>query len=113
MKNLNFTTTNNIDYEIKFRKPDSRTFKGCDGVCYYPQNGEGKIYVNPYRSDQTILNTIIHETTHAYFWDKSERQVTAFANTISRILYNELGFRGDITPALSNNVKYKRNKRNK
>jgi hypothetical protein len=114
MQNLNFTTTEGIKFEMKFRKPDSRTHAGCDGVCYYPDwsKGEinGKIHINPYRRDQCIFNTIIHETTHAYFWDKTEKEVTAFANTLSRILYNELKFRGSITPALSNNVKYKRNK---
>lgn len=106
-KNLKFKTADNIDYEIKFRKPDSRTFRSCDGVCY----GDGRIYVNPYRKDQCIFNTIIHEVTHAYFWDKTETEVTKFANTLSRILYNELGFRGNITPALSKAVKYKRNKK--
>ena len=52
--NLNFTTPQGIDYEMKFRKPDRRSFQGCDGVCYYPRNGEGKIYINPYRTNQTI-----------------------------------------------------------
>ena len=113
MKELEFTTPHGIHYEVKFRKPDRRTFKGCDGVCYYPQNGEGKIFINPYRTDQTILNTIAHEIAHAYFPSATERDVTSFGNTLSRVLYNELKFRGSITPALSNNVKYKRNKENK
>ena len=115
MKNLNFTTTEGVEFEMKFRKPDRRTYEGCDGVCHYPKWNwqKGKIDINPYRGDQCIFNTIMHETAHAYFPNATEREVTSFANTLSRILYNELKFRGSITPALSNNVKYKRNKRNK
>lgn len=117
MSNLNFTTTEGIKFDIKFRKPDARTYEGCDGVCHYPDWSKGKIngkiYINPYRGDQCIFNTIIHEVAHAYFPGATERDVTSFGNTLSRILYNELKFRGNITPALSNNVKYKRNKENK
>ena len=39
------------------------------------------------------LNTIIHEFTHAFFWDKTENQVYKFANAVSRFLYTECGWR--------------------
>lgn len=95
MKNyLKFKNTDGVSYEIVFKKPDKRTWgDNCDGVCFYECGLKSKIYINPYRSDQVHLNTIIHEVAHAYFDDKSEKEVTAFGNTLSRILYNNLKWR--------------------
>jgi hypothetical protein len=36
---------------------------------------------------------MIHEVAHAYFPDKSEKEITSYANTMSRLLYNELKWR--------------------
>ena len=95
MKNfLKFKNCEGVTFKVEFRKPDKRTWgEDCDGVCFTPINNKSKIYINPHRTNQTQLNTIIHETTHAYFWDKSEKEVTAVANTLSRILYNDLKWR--------------------
>ena len=93
---MKFESTEGIEYKISFRKPDKRTWgEGCDGVCFYPENGENKskIYINPHRTDQTQLNTLIHEVAHAFFPDKTEREITDYGNTMSRLLYNELGWR--------------------
>ena len=99
MKNyLKFKNTEGEPYELIFRKPDKRTWgEGCDGVCFYPVIGKNPtvILINPHRGNQTILNTVIHETTHAYFPDLTEKEVTAFGNTLSRILYNDLKYRFD------------------
>lgn len=43
-------------------------------------------------SEQTILNTTIHEALHACNWDKSEKKVNRTANDISRFLWR-LGYR--------------------
>ena len=93
---MKFKNTENIEYEITYRKPDKRTWgESCDGVCFYPEGFEhkSKIYINPHRTNQTKLNTLIHEVAHAYFPDKSEKEITSYANTMSRLLYNELGWR--------------------
>ena len=93
---MKFKKTEGIEYEIIFRKPDRRTWgKDCDCVCFYPiDNGnKSKIYINPHRTNQTKLNTIIHEVAHAFFPDKSEKEITKYANTMSRLLYNELKWR--------------------
>ena len=98
MKNyLKFKNTEGVRYELIFRKPNKRAWgEDCDGVCFYPVKGnKSYIYINPHRSDQIILNTIIHETTHAYFPDLTEKEVTAFGNTLSRILYSDLKYRAD------------------
>ena len=98
MKNfLKFKNNEGVRYEIIFRKPDARTWgEDCDGVCFYPKKGnKSHIYINPHRSNQTILNTVIHEVTHAYFPELTEKEVTSFGNTLSRVLYNNLQYRVD------------------
>ena len=48
---MKFKNTENIEYEIVFRKPDKRTWgDNCDGVCFFPVGFEhkSKIYINPY-----------------------------------------------------------------
>ena len=95
-KNGNFVFRNckGIEYEVIFRKPDKRIFgEECDGICEDPEEKNPKICINPYNTKQTELNTCIHEFAHAFFWDKSEREIYKFANTISRFLYEECGWR--------------------
>ena len=97
---LKFKNTKGTEYSIKFRKPDRRVWgDDCDGVCFYPDYcGQSHIKINPHRTDQTIFNTVIHETTHAFFDELTETQVTKFANTLSRLLFNDLKFRSkDLT----------------
>ena len=93
MKKIKFKNADNIEYEILFRKPDKRTASGADGLCSDPCDDKPRILINPYRTPQTQLNTIVHEMAHAFFWDKSEVEIGRFGNAISRVLYNKLGWR--------------------
>jgi hypothetical protein len=89
-----FRNTKDKQYEVVFRKPNKHQFgPDCDGVCTNPSKGKPRITINPYRTDQTVLNTSIHEFAHAFFWDKSEREVKRFADAMSRFLYNHCGWR--------------------
>ena len=104
---LKFKNTEGTEYTVRFKKPDGRTWGNhCDGVCFFPTAVDGlshasrgnlkaHIEVNPYRTDQTIFNTVIHEVTHAFFDDKTETETTKFANTLSRLLFNNLQFKND------------------
>ena len=94
-KNDRFTFKNGkgIEYEILFRKPDKKHFGEADGICTDPDAESPKIHINPYLTKQSELNTVIHEVAHAFFWDKSEKEVYKFANTLSRFLYTECGWR--------------------
>ena len=87
-KNFTFTTPEGIEYEVIFRKPDKRTYDDADGVCYSPDEDKPKIYINPHLTKQSELNTAIHEFCHAFFWDKTESEVSKYANVVSRFLYN-------------------------
>ena len=37
--------------------------------------------------------TVIHEVTHAFFDDKTETETARFADTLSRLLFNNLQFK--------------------
>ena len=93
MKRIKFKNADNIEYEILFRKPDKRAAPGADGMCYHPCDDAAHILINPFRTPHTQLNTIVHEMAHAFFWDKSEVEITRFGNAVSRVLYNKLGWR--------------------
>ena len=88
-----FKNAKGIEYEIIFRKPDKKHFGEADGICTDPDKESPKIHINPYLTKQSELNTVIHEVAHAFFWDKTEAEVYKFANTLSRFLYNECGWR--------------------
>ena len=94
-KKKNFTFKNNeeVKYEVLFHKPNSVHYGEADGTCSAPDGETPKIYINPYLTKQSELNTSIHEFTHAFFWDKTEKEIAAYSNTVSRFLYNWCGWR--------------------
>ena len=92
-RNFTFKTPKGAKYEILFRKPDKRHFDDADGICTPPKSPHPKIHINPKLTDQSSLNTAIHEIAHAFFWNKSETEIFKFANTCSRFLYNYSGWR--------------------
>ena len=93
-KNFIFKNPKGVTYEVIFRKPNKMHYgKDCDGTCSPPEAKNPTIRINPHRGPQTILNTSIHEFAHAHFWDKSEKEVKKFADSLSRFLYNHCGWR--------------------
>jgi len=93
-KKFKFKNSRGTEYKVVFRKPNSAHFgTDCDGYCTNPNSEEPRIYINPHNSDQTILNTVIHEFAHAFFWDKPEKDVKKLADALSRFLYNEKKWR--------------------
>ena len=88
-----FKNSQGVEYEVIFRKPDERAYNGADGVCFGPDDERPRIYINPYLTNQGELNTIIHEFSHAFFWDLTEKEVYKFANTLSKFLYLECNWR--------------------
>ena len=60
-----------VRYEVHFRKPN---------VAHYGEAVDAasskKIlprFTNPYLTQKSELNTIVHEICHAFFWDKSRK----------------------------------------
>ena len=87
-----FKNSKGIEYGVFFRKPNEKTWIFRWGLrrSKYP---EPKIEISPYLTKKTELNTSIHEICHAFFWDKSEAEVTKFANTVTKFLYTKCGWR--------------------
>ncbi len=84
-----FKNTKGVEYEVYFMKPHKAQGEDLHGLCIDPNENNPKIYINRGLTKKTELNTIIHEICHAFFWDKSEREVTKFANTVTAILYKQ------------------------
>ena len=89
-----FRNVNGIRYEVYFVKPNEAYYGDIHGLCDDPEEKKAKIYINPYLSKKSELNTMIHEMTHAFFWDKSEKEVYKFANAVTALLYRQ-GWRRD------------------
>ena len=82
-----FRTNKGVRYELLLRKPP-KCYQA-EGLCYDPTEDNPKILINPNQSEKELLNTIVHEVAHAFFWNASEERVAKFANTISRLLYQQ------------------------
>ena len=91
--NFTFKNSDGVEYEVLYRQPNTHHYGEADGTCADPDAEEPKIYINPYLTKRNELNTIIHEFTHAFFWDKPEKEVYKFANTLSKFLYLECNWR--------------------
>ena len=85
--NFEFTNTKGVVYEIVFRKPHKAYGDYVDGLCIDPEEDSPKIYINPYLTKKSELNTCIHEIARAFFWDKSETDIKRFADVCSNFLY--------------------------
>jgi hypothetical protein len=92
-KYFTFKTNEGVEYEVHLHKPNTHHYGEADGICYPPIVDRPKIYINPYLNKQRELNTSIHEFAHAFFWDKTEKEVYSFANALSRFLYNDQKWR--------------------
>ena len=88
-----FKNTKGVEYEVLFHKPNKKVYNHAVGLCHDPNEKDPKILIDPYQTDQGELNTAIHEFAHAFFWDKSEKDVYSYANALSRFLYNECHWR--------------------
>ena len=96
LKNQNFAFKNSkgVEYKVFFHKPNHKLYgSDCHGVCSNPKDKNPKILISPYLTNQSELNTIIHEMAHAFFWDKPEKDILAYANAVSRMLYNHQQWR--------------------
>lgn len=82
-----FRTDKGIRYELLLKKPH-KCYKA-EGICYDPSEDEPKIFVSPDQPDKEVLNTIIHEIAHAFFWEAPEKTITKFGNTVARCLSRE------------------------
>ena len=81
-----FKNTKGVEYEVLFYKPNKKVYDGAVGICDDPKEKNPKILINPYLSDQSELNTAIHEFAHAFFWDIPEYKVRKFSALAAKLI---------------------------
>ncbi len=85
-----FSNSQGHKYEVIFKRlPANCSYIG---LCDDPEEYKPRIIIMKTLKDKGLLNTIIHEFAHAFFWDSSEKNVTIFANKVTKLLY-EMGWR--------------------
>ena len=84
-KKMKFKNADKVEYELLLRKPHKK--HKADGLCDCPNSKKPKVWVSPHLGDKDLLDTLIHELTHAHFFDKKEREVRKFAANLTRFIY--------------------------
>jgi hypothetical protein len=88
MENIKFKKSDGIEYELLWKKPH-HTYNA-DGLCYSPDLKNPKILVDPTLKKRRKLSTLIEEVTHAFFWDKSEREVRKFSSVLAGLINKQI-----------------------
>jgi len=72
-------------FHFFFRKPH-KTHRA-DGLCFNPElYKKAKIYVDPHLPTKRMYQVAIEEITHAFFWDKTEKEVGKFSRVLADFL---------------------------
>jgi len=88
MENVKFRNSDGVEYELIWKKPHY-TYNA-DGLCYSPEMDNPKILVDPKLKKRRKLSTLIEEVTHAFFWDKSEKEVRKFSSVLSGLICKQI-----------------------
>ncbi len=87
MKHVHSHTFRGKKYKIRWRKLPKD-----DGACDPPTNEGKMITIDPHLSDADLLETLIHEATHACQWDLADDAVNETSHDIARFL-SRCGFK--------------------
>lgn len=71
---------------------DSHLPKDCDGLCDAPDLDKKRIRIRSTLTEQTELETLIHECLHAAFWDADEYAISETSCDIAKVLW-KLGYK--------------------
>lgn len=88
MENIKFKNSDGVEYELIWKKPH-HTYNA-DGLCYSPESDEPKILVDPKLKKRRKMSTLIEEVTHAFFWDKTEREVRKFSSVLAGLINKQI-----------------------
>tara|TARA_B100002003_G_C14072875_1_gene516171 strand:+ start:521 stop:790 length:270 start_codon:yes stop_codon:yes gene_type:complete len=88
MENVKFKNSDGVEYELIWRKPHY-TYNA-DGLCHSPDMDNPKILVDPKLKKRRKLSTLIEEVTHAFFWDKSEKEVGKFSSVLAGLINKQI-----------------------
>lgn len=109
MDNLTFRTIASID-QVRCEVPEihprkvrikgkawtlaTAKLKGCHGICDHPDTSHRHIWISTTTRGLELLDTLLHEMTHAAFPDLSEDAVLEFATDAANVLWG-LGYRAE------------------
>lgn len=87
---LFFKNANGIKYEIIWKCP-AKSLKA-SGLCDPPGEPKPKIWIDPNLDEKRLMEVIIEEVTHAFWFEKTEREVRKLAAVLKKLLYKN-GFK--------------------
>lgn len=84
-KSFKFKTDKGIEYSVnKIKIPPKAK---AEGLCDCPENKNPQIYIEQSLLPKREMSVSVEEFAHAFFWDKSEKNVRKFAATLTKYLY--------------------------
>lgn len=85
MLTFDFINYEGNKYQLRFRQPHKKY--EADGICNPPlHNKVSTLYVDPKLPKNRKIEVLVHELTHAFFWDVTEEKVQLFAECIQEAL---------------------------
>lgn len=85
IKSFTFKTDKGVEYSVNKIKIPARD--KAEGLCDSPENEYPKILIEASLLPRREMSVSIEEFAHAFFWDKSEKNVRKFAAVLTKYLY--------------------------
>lgn len=89
-KIIKFKTARGIKYKLVWRAP-AKSYNAA-GLCDDPKSKKPEILIDPKLLDKRLLSVLIEELSHAFWFEKPEKEVRKFAAVLTRLIY-QLGWR--------------------
>lgn len=91
-----FSNADGVKYSLSIRNIKKKELirlklGDCEGFCETPDFKKPKIVIQAGLCDYRTVEILVEELTHAFFFEKSEREVRKLAKIMTRAL-NELGY---------------------
>jgi len=85
IKSFKFKTDKGVEYSVsKIKIPVKDK---AEGLCDSPENEQPQIFIEQSLLPRREMSVTIEEFAHAFFWDKSEKNVRKFAATLTKYLH--------------------------
>jgi hypothetical protein len=84
-KSFKFKTDKGVEYSVNKVKIPARD--RAEGLCDCPDNECPQIFIEESLLPRREMAVTIEEFAHAFFWDKSEKNVRKFAASLTKYLY--------------------------
>ena len=85
IKSFNFKTDKGVEYHVNKIKIPAKD--KAEGLCDSPENEYPTILIEASLLPRREMSVTIEEFAHAFFWDKSEKNVRKFAAVLTKYLY--------------------------